>query len=68
MKEFILDKKPAMEICGTPPDGKARRRESEGDWKVYKRGGDVDMGSIRNEKQAWLNKKHRELRAQAIGL
>lgn len=27
MKEFILDKKPAMEICGTPPDGKARRRE-----------------------------------------
>lgn len=27
MKEFILDKKPAMEICGTPPDGKAKRRE-----------------------------------------
>lgn len=27
MKEFILEAKPAMEFCGTPPDGKARRRE-----------------------------------------
>lgn len=27
MKEFILESKPAMEFIGTPPDGRARRRE-----------------------------------------
>lgn len=24
---LVLDKKPSLEICGTPPDGKAKRRE-----------------------------------------
>lgn len=27
MGEFVLENKPAMEFCGTPPDGKERRRE-----------------------------------------
>lgn len=27
MNEFIIRSKPALEYCGTPPDGKARRRE-----------------------------------------
>lgn len=27
MDYLVLEKKPALEYCGTPPDGKARRRE-----------------------------------------
>ncbi|MBV3867553.1 hypothetical protein [Phocaeicola coprocola] len=27
MNELIIEKKPSLEFCGTPPDGKARRRE-----------------------------------------
>lgn len=27
MKTYVLESKPALEFCGTPPDGKARRRE-----------------------------------------
>ena len=27
MDYIVLEKKPALEYCGTPPDGKARRRE-----------------------------------------
>lgn len=27
MKTYVLENKPALEFCGTPPDGKARRRE-----------------------------------------
>lgn len=27
MDYLVLEKKPALEFCGTPPDGKARRRE-----------------------------------------
>lgn len=27
MEEYIIEKKPALEFCGTPPDGKQRRRE-----------------------------------------
>lgn len=27
MREFIIEKKPALEFCGTPPDGRAKRRE-----------------------------------------
>lgn len=38
MKEFVLDKKPTMEICGTPPDGKERRRERRRLERLQKRG------------------------------
>lgn len=27
MDYLVLEKKPSLEYCGTPPDGKARRRE-----------------------------------------
>lgn len=27
MNMYVLESKPALEYCGTPPDGKARRRE-----------------------------------------
>lgn len=27
MNELIIEKKSSLEFCGTPPDGKARRRE-----------------------------------------
>lgn len=27
MNELIIEPKPSLEFCGTPPDGKARRRE-----------------------------------------
>lgn len=27
MNEFIFENKPALEFCGTPPDGRAKRRE-----------------------------------------
>lgn len=27
MEEYIIEKKPALEFCGTPPDGKQRRKE-----------------------------------------
>lgn len=27
MNTYVLESKPALEYCGTPPDGKARRRE-----------------------------------------
>ncbi len=27
MNELIIEKKPSLEFCGTPTDGKARRRE-----------------------------------------
>lgn len=27
MKTYVLENKPALEFCGTPPNGKARRRE-----------------------------------------
>lgn len=27
MESFVFENKPALEYCGTPPDGKARRRE-----------------------------------------
>lgn len=27
MRELILEKKPVLEFCGTPPDGRANRRE-----------------------------------------
>lgn len=27
MEKFIFTKKPALEFCGTPPDGRERRRE-----------------------------------------
>lgn len=27
IEEFVITKKPEMEFCGNPPDGKARRRE-----------------------------------------
>lgn len=27
IKTYVLESKPALKFCGTPPDGKARRRE-----------------------------------------